>query len=619
MNKHLRSAFMKALAGCGAAVVLLTTAAPAPAIAANESAEVWLTDLSTGTRLAKQANLTFGPDDGAAGTSIVVDENTQYQQMDGFGASITDASAWLLNYKLTSAKRAEVMEKLFGQTGIGLSLLRQTIGASDFNWEIYSYNETAGDTAMNNFSIARDMPYIVPMVKQARGVNPNLKVMAAAWSPPGWMKKGQFPDAVHPMATGYLDPQYYGAYANYLIKFIQAYQGQGIPIYAISPVNEPGLQIKDYPTTYMSISDHNNFIKNNLGPAMRNAGLGTKIMAYDFNWDNVSFPDQALADPAVNSYVAGTAYHHYGGTPSAMTTIHDKYPNKDIWFTEGGYGSWNPSFNGMMREMIAVPRNWSKSYILWNLALDQNNGPTVLPNSINWGTVTIRSEAMDSVTYNDQYYAIGHFSKFVVPGAHRIASTGYNGGTLDHVAFKNPDGSKAIVVFNHGSASNSFKLVWNGQKISYTLKANSAVTFKWNNNGGSGTAGAVSLKASANGSFVSADNAGADPLVANRTAVGDWEKFRLVSNSDGTVSLQAVTNNKYVMADLNNGGRLIAASTAIGTWEKFYRADAGGVTTLRSAANNQYVTADLNLASPVLYANRATAGGWEQFAIASAP
>lgn len=459
--------------------VLVITMLPTTGANAASTSEVWLTDMAQGSKLSKKPDTTFIVDDGAPGLAIVVDEYTTYQQMDGFGASLTDASSWLLQYKLSTGKRAEVMEKLFGQTGIGLSLLRQTIGASDFNWEAYSYNETAGDVNMNNFSIHRDLPYIVPMVKQAKSINPQLKVMAAAWSPPGWMKKGQFSNAQNSMNTGYLDPQYYGAYANYLVKFIQAYTAQGIPIYAISPVNEPGLQNPEYPTTYMSISDHNNFIKNNLGPAIKNARLDTKIMAYDFNWDNLSFPQQALADPAVNAYIAGTAFHHYGGSPSAMTTLHNQYPSKDIWFTEGGFGSWNPSFNGMMREMIAVPRNWSKSYILWNLALDQNNGPTLLSNSINWGTISVRSDKMDSVTFNDQYYAIGHFSKFVVPGAHRISSTTYDTGTLDQVAFKNPDGTKAIVVFNYGSASNTFKVVWNGQKITYTLNPNAAVTFKW--------------------------------------------------------------------------------------------------------------------------------------------
>ncbi|MFC3748251.1 glycoside hydrolase family 30 beta sandwich domain-containing protein [Paenibacillus sp. GCM10012306] len=478
MKLNMKAAPLKMLSICLVASLLVVTPPPKPASAAPTS-EVWLTDSSAGAKLVQRPGTSFTADDGAAGLAIVVDENIAYQQMDGFGASLTDASAWLLQHQLTTAKRTEVMEKLFGTSGIGLSLLRQSIGSSDFNWEIYSYNETPGDTNMNNFSIARDLPYIVPMVKQARTVNPQIKVMAAAWSPPGWMKKGQFPNVSNPMNTGYLDPQYYGAYANYLVKFIQAYNNQGIPIYAISPVNEPGLQNAEYPTTYMSVSDHNNFIKNNLGPAIRNAGLNTKIMAYDFNWDNISFPQQALADPAVNSYVAGTAFHHYGGDPSAMTILHNQFPNKDIWFTEGGYGSWNPSFNGMMREMIAVPRNWAKSYILWNLALDQNNGPSLLSNSINWGTITVRSDVRDNVTYNDQYYAIGHFSKFVAPGAYRIASTTYGTGTLDQVAFKNSDGSKAIVVYNYGTSSNTFKIVWNGQKITYTLNANSAVTFKW--------------------------------------------------------------------------------------------------------------------------------------------
>jgi len=577
--------------------------------AAGETVEVWTTNESLSKALTREANVSFSPDSGSVPLTIDVNENIAYQQMDGFGVSITDASAWLLTYRLSNAKRAEVYERLFGNSGIGLSLLRQTIGASDFNWEIYSYNDTANDPNLNNFSIARDMPYIVPRVQQALSVNPQLKIMAAAWSPPGWMKAGQNPSATHPMNTGYLQPQYYGSYANYLVKFIQAYQAQGIPIYAISPLNEPGLQLNHYPTTYMSVTDQINFIKNNLGPSIQQAGLNTKIMGYDFNWDNTSFPDQLLADPAASNYIAGTAYHHYGGSPTAMSTIRDKYPTKDIWFTEGGFGTWNPSFDNMMWELITIPRNWSKSFIAWNLALDQNNGPTVLTNSINHGMLLIRSDGTDQVTYRNQYYAIGQFSKFVVPGAHRIASPTYN--NLQNVAFKNPDGSKVVVAYNNQSSSQTVKVKWGNQSFTYNIPAKTAITFKWHGT----VAGAnpiVAIKAQVNQLYVAAENGGSASLIANRTAAGTWEKFERINLGNNNVAFRSLANGKYVTAENAGSSPLIARSDTIGTWETFQLSNVSGGVTLRAAANNQFVSAENAGASPLI-ANRATASGWETF------
>ncbi|RIX50944.1 glucan endo-1,6-beta-glucosidase [Paenibacillus nanensis] len=602
------SRFIKSFLGLALVLLLVM---PADVSAAGESVEVWMTNETLSKALNREANVSFGPNSGSNPLTIDVNENIRYQQMDGFGVSITDASAWLLTYRLSDAKRAEVYEKLFGYSGIGLSLLRQTIGASDFNWEIYSYNDTPNDPNLTNFSISRDMPYIVPRVKQALNVNPQLKVMAAAWSPPGWMKAGHYPDAVHPMATGYLQPQYYGSYANYLVKFIQAYQGQGIPIYAISPVNEPGLQIKDYPTTYMSTDDQINFIKNNLGPAIRNAGLSTKIMGYDFNWDNTAVPDQLLADPAVYQYLAGTAYHHYGGNPSAMTTIRDKYPLKDIWFTEGGFGTWNPSFDNMMWELITIPRNWSKSFIAWNLALDQNNGPTVLPSSINHGMLQIRSDGMDQVTYRNQYYAIGQFSKFVVPGAYRIATPTF--GNMQNVAFKNPDGSKVVVAYNNQTYAQTVKVKWGNQSFSYSVPAKTAVTFKWHG----AMAGAnpiVAIKAQVNQRYVSADNGGSASLIANRTSVGTWEKFERIDLGNNNVAFRSLVNGKYVTAEDAGGSPLIARADAIGTWETFQIANVSGGVTLKSAANNLFVSAENAGAGPLI-ANRSTASGWETFVL----
>ena len=572
--------------------------------AAGESVAVWNTNSNLSNALTKKSNINFTADSGSNPLTINVNEGTQYQQMDGFGISITDASAWLLTNKLTEAKRNEVMENVFGTSGIGVSLIRQTIGASDFNWERYSYADTAGDWALNNFSIDRDKPYIIPRVKQALAINSKMKVMASPWSAPAWMK------STGSMNAGYLLPEAYGVYATYLKKFIQSYQSEGIPIYAITPQNEPLYATNDYPSMYMSTADQIGFIGDYLGPELRNAGLNTKIIAFDHNYSDVNYPQTVLGNSKAAAYIAGSAFHHYGGDPSAMTTLHNSFPNKDIWFTEGGFGSWNPGLDNMMHELIRIPRNWSKSFIAWNLALDQNNGPSLLANSINCGMLKIRSDGMDQVTYNDQYYAIGHFSKFVVPGAYRIDTNSLSG--LENVAFKNPDGSKVVVAYNSQSGTQNVKVKWGSQSFTYALTGKTAVTFKWNGN--TSTSNLVALKALVNNNYVSADNEGSSPLIANRQVVGTWETFERVDLGNGNIALKSLANNKYVCAENAGASQLIARSDTIGTWETFQVVNISGGIALKSAANGQYVSAD-NFGESPLIAKQSVASTWETFII----
>ncbi|MCZ8522468.1 MULTISPECIES: glycoside hydrolase family 30 beta sandwich domain-containing protein [Paenibacillus] len=591
------------LALCSAVLtVSFASSSVSSAHAAGDSVEVWLSKPDWSAALAKQGNAAFGGDTGSAAYTIDVNQDLTYQQMDGFGASMTDSSAWLLQNKLTAAKRAEVMEKLFGSTGIGLSLLRQTVGASDFNWEAYSYADTAGDWNLNSFSIARDLPYIVPMVKQALAKNPGIKVIASPWSAPAWMKSSGS------MNGGYLKPEAYGTYANYLTKFVQAYQGQGIPIYALTPQNEPLYTTGAYPTMSMSTADQIGFIRDYLGPSLRGAGLNTKIIAYDHNFDNWSYPDTVLKDAGAAGYIAGSAFHHYGGDPSAMTTLHNLHPSKDIWFTEGGFGSWNDTFGNIMHELITIPRNWSKAFIAWNIALDQNNGPSLLANSINYGMIKIRSDAMDQVSYNQHYYLMGHFSKFVVPGAYRIDTPSYD-GSLENVAFKNPDGSKVVVAYNRTSASQNVKIKWGKQAFTSSIPAGAVVTFKWN---GTPTRDLVAIKASANGFYVAAENGGSSPLIARSSAVSGWEMFEKVDLGGGNIALKSLANGRYVTAENAGAGALIARSTSVGGWETFQMSNVSGGVSLKAAANGKFVSAD-NAGSSPLIANKTSAGTWETF------
>lgn len=264
--------------------------APHTTYAAGEAVEVWLSTsdptsepdvgLSPNARLTHKSDVSFNTGTGNADYTIKVEEGTRYQQMDGFGVSITDTSAWLLNFKLNASKREEVMEKLFGKTGIGMSVLRQPIGASDFNWEAYTYADTPNDTSLNQFSIARDLPYIVPMVKAALAKNSQIKIFASPWSAPAWMKYS------NTLKGGKLKAEYYETYANYFKKFIQSYNAQGIPIYAVTPQNEPQYENSVYPSMGMNEQDQVGFIGDYLGPALAKANLNTKIITFDHNYLN---------------------------------------------------------------------------------------------------------------------------------------------------------------------------------------------------------------------------------------------------------------------------------------------------------------------------------------------
>ncbi|MBB3110048.1 glucosylceramidase [Paenibacillus phyllosphaerae] len=629
------------MAMLGVSLSLVVGASSTPylpkASAAGEAVEVWMstsdpgqTDsgLSTSSRLSRKADVAFGADSGTANYSIRVDEDVTRQQMDGFGVSMTDASAWLMNYKLDASKRAEVMEKLFGPSGIGMSIMRQPIGASDFNWEAYTYDDTWNDTSLNSFSISRDSAYIIPMVKQAIAKNPSMKVFATTWSAPAWMKDAPSGSTSQTLNGGKLKAEHYQTFANYLKKYIQAYTAQGIPIYAITPQNEPKYETSSYPSMGMNEQDQIGFIGDYLGPTLQSAGLATKIIAFDHNYLDWNYPNTvitSLKNAGKGNYVAGGAFHHYdSGDGSQMTSLHNAHPDKDVWFTEGGFGTWNDPQNGthsgfdnMMNEFITITRNWSKSIVLWNAALDQKSGPTLLAaGNSNRGMITIQNSdnshtPENGVTYHKQYYLLGHFSKFVVPGAYRVESNTFS--DMKSVAFKNPDGSKVAVVYNPQTASKSVKLQWGKQAITYTIPAKSVITFKWN---GTPTWDKVSIKANANNLFVTAENGGKSALIANRTTIGGaWELFNRVELSNGRTAFKALANNKYVTAENGGANPLIARSSSIGTWEMFQVSSVSGGVSIRADANNNYVSADNTGASPLI-ANKTAVGTWETFQLA---
>ena len=447
------------------------------------NAQVVMTTGDQSKLLAPQAAAEFGTGGTENSLVITVNEATQYQQIDGFGASLTDSAAWVIWNNLSSSQQSTLMQQFFSPTaGIGLSFLRQPMGASDFAVNgNYSYDDVpAGQTdpQLLNFSIAHDTTYILPLLQQALALNPNLKVVALPWSPPAWMK------TTATMNGGNMDTTYSTSLAQYFVLFLQAYQNAGVPIYAISVQNEPLNSTSSYPSESLSASDESDFIANHLAPALSTAGLSNvKIFGYEHNWDNTSYPESVLASSA-GSFVAGSSFHCYAGDVSAQSTVEAAYPSKDIWFTECS-GTVGSSFAGDLvwnsqNLLIGATRNWARGISLWNLALDQNSGPQNGGCTNCRGVVTIDSGTSPAtITYNVEYYVLGHLSKFVVPGAYRIDSTSLGAGGIEDVAFQNPDGSIVLFVLNAANTSQNFAVSWKNTYFNYSLPAQSVATFIW--------------------------------------------------------------------------------------------------------------------------------------------
>ena len=495
--------FGTALLALGATLLV----APQPAVAhdkhAPRTAQVWVTTPDGALRMADRGTVAFGSAPTDAPT-VVVDPSRRFQTMAGFGASITDSSAAVL-YTLDPAARTAAMESLFSPTrGDGLNYLRQPIGASDFTaGPAYTYDDVpAGQTdyALRHFSIAHDRKQILPLLRQARRLNPQLRVMATPWSPPAWMKTNGS------LVGGRLidSPAVYRAYAAYLTKFVQAYRAEGIPVDTLTVQNEPqNRNPAGYPGMDLPSWQAAKVIEQ-LGPMLRAAGLRTKILGYDHNWaehpnDAANTPPDAVADidrypqellsTRAARWIAGTAYHCYYGDPSAMTALHDEFPDKDIYFTEcSGSQSSDPAntFSDTLKWharnlIIGSTRNWAKTVINWNLALDENNGPHNGGCGTCTGVLTVASDG--TVTRNAEYYTLGHLARFVRPGAVRVASTsfgttGWNGQVMD-VAFVNPDGSTVLVAHNQNDNPQTFGVRFGDESFAYTLPGGALATFVW--------------------------------------------------------------------------------------------------------------------------------------------
>jgi glucosylceramidase len=459
------------------------TPAPTATVILPGAVQVWLTTTDQSQLLAPQPGTAFQKGGTADGNVIYVNEQQRYQQMDGFGASMTDSSAWLIYTQLNETQRKAVMSALFSPTdGIGVSITRIPMGASDFvHGDAYTYDDLpAGQTdpKLEHFSIAHDEEYIIPALQDALQLNPELKVMASPWSAPAWMKTSGA------LGNGSLLPEFYSAYAAYFVKFIQAYEAKNIPIYAITPQNEPHHEPHSYPGMRMEADEAAEFVKNHLKPAFDAAGIKTKILIWDHNWSEWDYPISFFNDPEAKAAVDGSAFHCYRGSVVGQELTHVAHPDMDIYFTECSGGAWLPSFgDGFKQDMkdllIGSARNWAKTIIKWNLALDTTYGPHNGGCGNCYGFVMIDPKLESGFTYNYDYYSIGHASKFVAPGAYRIGSTSAPFNGLQSVAYLNPDGSKVLIVSNNTASDQPFTVRWGDAAFTYSLPGGAAATFTW--------------------------------------------------------------------------------------------------------------------------------------------
>ncbi|CAM4236737.1 glycoside hydrolase family 30 beta sandwich domain-containing protein [Paenibacillus phoenicis] len=421
-------------------------------------------------------------DSDAGDVEVRLDESVNYQTMDGFGASFTDSAAYLIHQVLPEEQRSSLMKKLFDpEEGIGLSVLRNPMGASDYARFFYSYNdlpEGESDPEMQRFSIRHDEVDVIPLLKEALALNPSIKLFGSPWSAPGWMKTSGS------MIGGELKKEYYEAYANYFVRYIESYAKHGLSIYAVTPQNEPLYVPGHYPGMLMTAEMQTDFVKNYLKPAFVKHGLSTKILAYDHNWDRPDYPLTVLKEAA--EAVDGVAWHWYGGVASAQSQVKEAFPGKEVHFTEGSGGEWipafEPAFSNVMRTGIEILRNHSQSLVLWNMALDEQNGPTVpgFGRSTCRGIVTVNQQTRE-LEYTLDYYALAHFSKVIRPKAVRIAAESGQ-PSIRSVAFRNTDDSIGVVLFNDGEQASDVRLRLRGTELpSFRMESKSALSIRLTN------------------------------------------------------------------------------------------------------------------------------------------
>lgn len=445
--------------------------------AAETGATLWLTKSDGSVLFARQAAPMVFTNDNSDTPTIAVNAQQEFQTMDGFGFALTGGSAMHI-IRMDPARRTALLRELFdtGPKDIGISYLRVSIGASDLNDHVFTYDDLRPgetDPDLNHFDLGPDRGDVIPVLKEILAINPKIKILGSPWTAPSWMKSNSA------VKGGRLKPEYYHAYAQYFVKYIQEMRDEGIRIDAITIQNEP-LNGGNTPSMQMSAEEQDLFIKQQLGPAFAAADIHAKIIIYDHNCDVPEYPLTILRDPEAARYVDGSGFHHYAGKMEAMSQVHDAFPNKNLYFTEQMVieRGHKPTFDlaaQVSRLIVGAPRNWCRNVILWNLAADPNNDPHTDDGgcSICQGAITIDG---NTVTRNLAYYVVAHAAKFVRPGSVRVASNFLD--SLPNVAFKTPSGM-VLIVANRSHELQTFKVRFHGRSFSATLDGGAVGTFVW--------------------------------------------------------------------------------------------------------------------------------------------
>lgn len=423
---------------------------------------------------------------------IVLNPAVSYQEMDGFGAAVTGSSCYNLMQMSPTDRRKFLIETFSDKDGLGFSYVRISIGCSDFSLSEYTCCDTQG---IENFALQEEeKKYIIPILKDILAINPAIKILGSPWTCPRWMKVNNLQERkpFNSWTSGQLNPDYYRDYATYFVKWIQAFEKEGIKIYSVTPQNEP-LNRRNSASLFMGWEEEQAFVRDALGPALKSAGLNTKIYAFDhnYNYDNMpeqlEYPVKIYEDETAASFLTGAAYHNYGGRREELNNIQRKRPDKELIFTETSIGTWNDGRNlkkRLMEDMrevaLGTVNNWCKGVIVWNLMLDSERGPWREGGCKTcYGAVDISRDDYKTITRNSHYYAIGHLSSVVKPGAVRIESTESVEEGLMCSAFENPDGTIAFVLLNEKNTDSRLTVTDGKNYINCVVPAESVTSYRW--------------------------------------------------------------------------------------------------------------------------------------------
>jgi glucosylceramidase len=485
MGGSSRRGFLKAAAGSAAALAVAKAAPGLAAVGSSGPVRVWATYRDK--RYAPGEALVWKPASEVAADAIVLDAGTTKQEILGFGGALTDATCYVLS-QMSAEERGAVTHDLFGPREMALNVCRTCIGASDYSRTAYTFDESdAPDPELKEFSIEHDKAYILPVLREARKTNPEMFLFSSPWTPPGWMKSGGS------MLGGAMRKASYDPYARYFVKFLEAYKADGVTIDAVTIQNEVDTdQDGRMPACLWGQEYEIEFVRDHLGPALRAAGMKTKIWVLDHNYTLWGRAMDELSDAKAAEYIDGIAWHGYFGNAGAMTRLHEAFPAKNAYWTEGGpdlsapdyatdWANWGETFNGVLN-------NWARSIVSWNLALDEQGKPNIGPFSCG-GVITVENGS-HKITKSGQYWAFAHYSKHIKRGAKVFATNGLDpavsgglleertGGGVTHSGFRNPDGSFVVVLANRG-AEKQLQLVQGLNALEVNLPADSLVTLQW--------------------------------------------------------------------------------------------------------------------------------------------